>query len=148
MPPQISRLIAIFSVLILAFVTVRWVLKPESFYQYGHYRGRALTEALVRTPAYQPRAACAECHDEQAAQNAAGPHSKISCQTCHGPGREHLDDPSTKNIQKPPVRETCLRCHEQRAARPHWHVQINEQEHADGAACGDCHSIHNPSEVK
>jgi hypothetical protein len=148
MPPQLSRLIVIFGVLVLAFITVRVVLKPATFSQYGHYRGAALTEALAREPAYIPRAECAQCHDEQAAQNAAGPHSRISCQTCHGPGREHIADPSLGNIHKPAVRDLCLRCHDQRDARPHQQPQIDEKEHADGANCGACHTIHNPAEVK
>lgn len=148
LPPQVSRLIAIFGFLIVAFVVVRWVLKPESFYQYGHYRGEALNESLVRQPRYVVRTACTECHDTEADANAASPHKKISCQTCHGPGQEHLDEPTTQNIQKPEVRTICLRCHEERSARPDWYPQINEQEHADGAVCSDCHAVHNPAEVK
>jgi hypothetical protein len=148
MPPQVTRLLMIFGVLVLLFVGMRWFLRPPSFYQYGHYRGAALSEAIQRTPAYVPRTSCAECHEEEVTMNAAGPHSKVNCQICHGSGAQHIEDPTTENIQRPEVRAICLRCHEQRGARPKWMPQIVEADHADGAKCSDCHTVHNPAEMK
>jgi hypothetical protein len=147
MRPQLSRLIIIFGVLILAFIIVRWVLRPESFYQYGHYRGKALIELSTREPRYVDRKTCAECHDEQTAQNAAGPHSHVSCQTCHGPGDHHIAEPSTSNIHRPKTKEICVRCHEANKARPAKFPQIEMAEHGDGAKCESCHTVHNPGEI-
>ncbi|MCB1060508.1 MAG: hypothetical protein KDB65_09765 [Calditrichaeota bacterium] len=148
MPPQVSRLVLIFAVIIIAFVATRWWLRPDTFGEYGHYRGKALPAAVAKSPHYISKTTCAECHDDEAAQNTAGPHKKINCQTCHGPGASHIEDPSTDNIRKPEVIPTCLRCHEERAARPAKFPQINYKEHADGEACNTCHHVHNPLETE
>jgi hypothetical protein len=147
MRPQLSRLLIAFGLLVIAFIVVRWVLKPDSFYEYGHYRGKALSELSAREPTYVPRKACAECHDEQASQNAAGPHLHISCQTCHGPGNKHIAEPTTSNIIKPKPKDICLRCHLANKARPARFPQI-DADHGDGASCETCHSIHNPSDIR
>ena len=65
MPPQLNRLFIIFGFLAIAFVTVRYVARPKSFYEFGHYRGDALKEATLKSPHYVPRAQCADCHDEE-----------------------------------------------------------------------------------
>ena len=148
MPPQLNRLFIIFGFLAIAFVTVRYVARPKSFYEFGHYRGDALKEATLKSPHYVPRAQCADCHDEEAKLNLAGPHSHVNCQVCHGPGDKHVDDPSTANITKPEPRSMCLRCHEERVSRPAKFPQINEKEHAEGKLCSACHTVHNPSEIK
>ncbi|MCL4305595.1 hypothetical protein KJZ99_06750 [bacterium] len=148
MPPQVSRLIYIFATIVLAFVATRWWLQPDSFGQYGHYRGKALPAAVAHDPSYVPKTSCADCHEDEAAEHAAGPHRKVSCQICHGPGATHIEDPQTTNIRKPDVAAACLRCHEQRAARPARFPQIVEADHAGGKACNSCHTVHNPSETE
>lgn len=148
MPPQVSRLILIFAVIGVAFVATRWWARPESFGQYGHYRGLALPAAVAKAPQYSAKQLCADCHDEEAALNTAGPHRKVSCQICHGAGIVHAEDPQTSNIRKPEVTPTCLRCHEERAARPARFAQVNAAEHADGEPCNSCHVVHNPSETQ
>ena len=146
MPPQLSRLMIIFGLLVALFIAVRWVAQPASFYQYGHYRGRALSELASRPVKYVNRKACADCHDEQAKQNLAGPHSRISCQTCHGPGSEHIENPSTENILLPIVAQTCVRCHARNGARPASFPQIEVKDHAGNKLCTVCHVTHNPQE--
>lgn len=148
MPPQLNRLIIIFAVIAIAFVSLRWVARPASFGEYGHYRGDALTEIAKREPAYVTRTQCAECHDEEAGKNSAGPHQHISCQTCHGPGREHIKEPDTKNIVHPEPRALCIRCHEHREARPANFPQIDVDDHAGDAKCNTCHDVHNPGDLK
>ncbi len=147
MPPQLNRLFLIFGFIVLAFVAMRWIAQPESFGEYGHYRGDALAEATVREPAYVPRNACAECHEDEANLHSAGPHKNVSCQICHGAAVDHVEDPTTKNIKRPDIRALCLRCHEQLEARPAKFPQIDEKEHADGEACNTCHVVHNPAEM-
>jgi hypothetical protein len=147
MPPQLNRLFIIFAFIVAAFVAMRWVARPQSFGEYGHYRGDALSEAIQRKPAYVLRTSCAECHDEESAKNSDGPHKKISCQTCHGPGSTHCAEPATDNIQHPQPRALCLRCHETLPARPVRFPQISEPDHADGALCNTCHDVHNPATI-
>jgi hypothetical protein len=147
MPPQLSRLMIIFGFLIAAFVATRWVLEPESFHEFGHYRGKALSEIAANPTRYVSSKACEECHDEQAKLHVAGPHARISCQTCHGPGAEHVTEPSAANITKPTIETTCLRCHAQNSARPARFPQVNIKDHAEGKSCLACHPAHNPSEI-
>ena len=147
MPPQLTRLIIIFGFLALAFFVGRRLARPDSFYEYGHYRGKALTELSERAPKYVPRKVCADCHDQEAAQNAAGPHAKISCQTCHGPGNLHVDDPQKSNIIHPNVVATCTRCHLENKARPSKFPQIAIPDHNDGKSCNKCHTVHNPLDI-
>ena len=46
MPIQVKRLILIFALVIGGFILFRYLLLPESFYQFGHYRGKAIEEIL------------------------------------------------------------------------------------------------------
>lgn len=148
MPPQVSRLIMIFAVIGLAFIATRWWARPDTFGQYGHYRGSALSAAVDKEPHYINKSVCVECHDDEAALHVAGPHKKVSCQICHGAGAVHAEDPQASNIRKPEVTSTCQRCHEKRAARPARFPQIETAEHADNEPCNSCHVVHNPSETK
>ncbi|HEY3296736.1 MAG TPA: hypothetical protein VGL38_14995 [bacterium] len=148
MPPQLSRLMIAFGLLVVLFIVVRWVAQPDSFYQYGHYRGKALSELASAPVKFIPRATCAECHEDQAKQNAAGPHVHISCQSCHGPGSDHVDNPTAENIILPVVGQTCVRCHAQNAARPASFPQIDVKDHAGKKQCTDCHVTHNPQEFR
>lgn len=36
----------------------------------------------------------------------------VGCESCHGPGRAHALEPSSKNIRKTPFEETCQSCHD------------------------------------
>ena len=146
MPPQLTRLFIIFAGLCVLFIVVTWVAEPESFGWYGHYRADALAELAAKPTVYVPRDACAECHDDVAKTHGDGVHSKISCQSCHGPGNKHVEEPSTENISKPVIAVTCLRCHEQSFAKPKKFPQIVPAEHTEGKVCNTCHIVHNPGD--
>jgi hypothetical protein len=148
MAPQLSRLMIIFGIIAAMFLVVRFVARPDSFSWYGHYRGAALSEVSSYPVKYVDRSSCAECHDDEAALNAAGPHEKISCQACHGPGQAHLEDPTAENIKRPEVMAMCLRCHDRISSRPKSFPQIDRAEHTEGQPCGACHNIHDPSEIE
>jgi DmsE family decaheme c-type cytochrome len=100
---------------------------------------------------------CVTCHEAEGksfkatmhgqAENPRTPAAAQGCETCHGPGQAHVDDPakidSIKRFKSMPARDvsaTCRSCH-------------NRSEHAmwDGSAhnarnlgCTTCHSVHNP----
>lgn len=145
MPSQVYRLLIFFGVFALLFVLLHWVAKPESFGEYGHYRGRALAENVEREPHYAAVSVCAECHTDEAQEHKGGSHGKFSCQICHGAGGVHAEEPSAENIHKPDGRDLCLRCHEFRQARPVKFPQIVESEHAAGEKCITCHHAHAPN---
>jgi DmsE family decaheme c-type cytochrome len=103
---------------------------------------------------------CIGCHDTEGkqlhqtlhgkAQNPRAPEAAHGCETCHGPGQAHLDDPSKPgSIRRFPtmkprdVADTCLACH----SRTHtqWKGSMHD---ARNLSCITCHSIHSPKSEK
>ena len=107
------------------------------------------------------RDTCATCHEDVAKAFVAGPHGTAmagrapknlpkpegstldrSCESCHGPGEVHANDPSTKNIRSlkgasvADASAGCVSCHAAQkgglAFRTHAHERA-------GIACLDCH---------
>ena len=56
------------------------------------------------TGAYQPGGVCR-------VDKVAG-RENVGCESCHGPGWAHSEDPTLKNIDRKPGEEVCVRCHE------------------------------------
>jgi DmsE family decaheme c-type cytochrome len=108
------------------------------------------------------RDTCATCHEDVAKAFVAGPHGRAmaghtaknqtktedsvldrACESCHGPGEIHANDPSTKNIRTLKGASTadassgCVSCHSAQkgglAMRTHGHEKA-------GVACSDCHT--------
>ena len=145
LPPQIVRLVLLTIGIVGSYFVARVFLTPESFGQYGWYRGDALVEQMSRPRSYAGKKACADCHDKQTDQLTKFGHKTLSCEVCHGPAQAHVDDFDIK----PPVlaHGHCLRCHEANPSRPAGHKQINSREHYAGEKCAGCHVPHAPSEV-
>jgi hypothetical protein len=145
MPPQILRLVLLTIGIVCAFFVARYFLTPRSFGQFGHYRGAALQEIAAREPFWAGKAACTECHSDHAQKLAKAEHKTLSCETCHGPAREHVENPQVK-LPKLSFR-LCVRCHEASPSRPKWLHQINPRNHYTGQLCTECHVPHQPNEV-
>ena len=143
MPPQILRLVLLTLVIIGSYFVLRMFLKPESFGEFGHYRGAALAERAALEPVFAGAKACAECHTEVIEVQDKHEHRRISCESCHGPARAHARDPDVKTTVFAETR--CLRCHAQEPARPITQKQIVATDHYEGK-CLECHLPHNPKE--
>ena len=114
-------------------------------------------------PAQQPQAGatfvgeetCLGCHDDQKKgytttmhgrrDHPRSPAAKQGCESCHGPGSRHVDDPSVAGsilafTKVPPkeASEACLTCH---ARNNHalWDGSIHD---ARNLTCVSCHSVH------
>jgi hypothetical protein len=149
MPPQIKRLLPLFAIFIGLFLLVRYLLVPESFGEYGHYRGLSIQENAEVTPHYAGKKACVECHDDMAAIIASDLHSDLSCEVCHGPGLDHANYPDSVGIYKPFKREFCGACHGLNPARNADVVkQVDLKEHNIDNDCIDCHNPHKPWDLK
>lgn len=61
---------------------------------------------------------CFSCHVTGAGMGGpADPHSvgqfkNVGCESCHGPGEEHLADPAKAHIMNPPAKAICTHCHD------------------------------------
>lgn len=100
---------------------------------------------------------CRGCHESQFDKVAKTKHGKlggldawkgkvVGCESCHGPGREHIegggDKTKIKNfaaMNSKAVSESCLACH----AGKESHNNFRRGEHwRNNVGCTDCHSAH------
>jgi DmsE family decaheme c-type cytochrome len=110
--------------------------------------------AAAETPAGTVgRAACVACHEDAAATFAAGPHGArmaargaevldASCESCHGAGEAHANDPSAANIlsgRSTPAALSagCLTCHAAKGAALRMRTPLHA---AAKVACLECHA--------
>jgi hypothetical protein len=142
MPPQIIRLVLLTIGIVCAYFMARYFLTPQSFGQYGHYRGDALKDIRQREPYWAGRNECDTCHGEIVQKLAKAEHQGLSCETCHGPARAHVEDPEVK-LPKMSY-DKCVRCHEASPSRPKWLHQITPATHYTGDVCTECHDPHQP----
>jgi len=120
-------------------------MTPDSFGQYGHYRGKALEEVASLPAKYVGSNICNDCHDSIVTIKNEGTHSGIACESCHGPGFKHIEDPENEKMVRPGTREFCAHCHAFNKARPGRAItQQNIKEHNPGDKCAECHNPHQP----
>jgi hypothetical protein len=137
---------------VIVLVLGRAFFVPDTWGQYGAYRGAALDQHHGKAPRLGGNAACAECHDDQLEEIADGVHASLACEGCHAPLSSHVQDGEL--IAEMSIRrraELCLLCHEKLAARPESHPQINLTQHLEEQggdvgpeSCFDCHEAHSP----
>ena len=148
-PPHIKRLILVFAIFIGVFLTVRHFLVPDTFGEYGHYRGDALLDNAKLEIHYSGQQACFECHQDIEDLKVQDVHSEIHCETCHGPGQKHVQSSDTSDIMIPAGREFCGLCHAKNAAKSEDAVfQVDLKEHNVDKNCIECHNPHQPWEMK
>ena len=148
MPPQIVRLLLLTVAIVGSYLVARVFLTPQSFGQYGWYRGNALEELATRDRVFAGKKECEICHSEEFEKLLKHEHKTLSCESCHGPVQAHVDDPENER-NKPDKGNAvaCLRCHEGNPSRPKWLKQINSKTHYTGEKCTECHVPHAPLEV-
>jgi DmsE family decaheme c-type cytochrome len=118
----------------------------------------AAEPAKVASPAdFVGAETCATCHEEVAKKFASNPHAKmaqlhgnsgVTCENCHGAGREHVEGggDTTKifNPAKASTKEVdakCLGCHQGK------HQNFDRSAHAENnVGCISCHSVHDKGE--
>jgi hypothetical protein len=140
--------------IVASYRTARYFLTPESFGDYGWYRGAAIQEIASRKPTYAGKKACDECHSEILQKLTTFEHKTISCESCHGASKEHADNPDAHDPSVPIAKldnSLCLRCHDANPSRPTWLKQIVPTEHYGTKTkvdrCLECHLPHQPNEV-
>ena len=126
-----------------AFLAVRSAVVQQAFGKYGHFRPAALEINRQKPLAFAGQGACVVCHDEEAKARAAGKHTHVACEACHGPQVAHANDPSLQPAL-PDVKVLCARCHQKDAAKPKAFPQVAIADHYGGLVCNTCHQPHNP----
>jgi DmsE family decaheme c-type cytochrome len=95
---------------------------------------------------------CATCHEEVVKGFASNPHTKmaqmhgksgVTCENCHGAGKEHADNADPTKIFNPAkatakeVDTKCLTCHQGQ------HANFERSGHGEAnVSCISCHAIH------
>jgi DnaJ-class molecular chaperone len=148
MPPQLKTLIPLFAGFILLFLIARHFLVPVSFGEQGHYRFNSIAENKERAMMYAGKEVCADCHDDRANEMKTDKHAGLSCETCHGPGLAHTENPDSVKLVKPDQRSFCGTCHSLNPSRSKVIVQIDLKEHNVDKKCIECHNPHLPCQVK
>ncbi len=145
MPLHLKRLLLTGIVIISLFLLLKHALTPESFGQYGHYRGNSMNEIAALPIHFVGNNSCVSCHDTIVSMKSEGYHSDLSCEGCHGAGYKHVGDPKMEQLIKPDSREFCAKCHDINLARPEKAVTQKElKEHHSDQKCVKCHNPHQP----
>ena len=106
------------------------------------------------TNGYVGEATCVSCHDQHYTgtahglkSNARTPAAQLGCESCHGPGKAHVDagGDATKIINFKTLRPQeasayCVTCHD-RGTHALWTGSQHDQRNV---GCVTCHSVHQP----
>ena len=144
MPSQLRVLLSLFVAFVIIFIIIRRLLIPDTFGQFGHYRGDALLDNADRELVHAGTAACIDCHSDIHELILTDVHLDLSCEICHGPGLKHADSMEPSDIIKKGGRDHCGRCHSINPARPaDMIIQVDLTEHnIEFDNCTDCHNPH------
>ncbi len=135
-----------------AFLTVRSLVLPKSWGEFGHYRGDNLAEQMAKPVSFGPPAICATCHGDVSELHQKGSHKTVQCQNCHAPLSVHIKDGAFQELMPIDRSATlCLRCHAALPSRPKGFPQIDVKSHIEAAGlelapgvCLNCHQAHDP----
>jgi hypothetical protein len=154
-----SHLIRLIMALIIFGVTgffARKAFIPDSMGEYGHYRGADIEDQKNVPIRLGTNDSCFQCHKPVRTIHKNGVHKTVSCEVCHGPYGNHIED--GKKIGSMPVKrdqeitQLCLRCHNKIIqARPRKSIRMVglpehlEQKHVRIThSCNQCHMVHDP----
>ena len=144
LPESLTRLLLVFVILIGGgLALVKFIVPPslkDTKIQWAESEKREKAKKIN----YAGQSACAECHEEQYDAKRKGFHMNLSCETCHGPGASHIEDPDNVTPTAPRERKFCPLCHTYNASRPRGFPQINPAGHNPMKPCFKCHDPHDP----
>ncbi len=146
MQPHLKRAFTLLAIAIIVFIVIRSLVVPDSFGQYGWYRGDSVIENRNFPVEYAGSASCGEenCHKTLYSIWADSRHKTVNCETCHGPSEKHVSNVRIMPQPADESRDFCGLCHFRRAARPEDFSQIDPEIHGKNLRCAYCHNPHKP----
>lgn len=141
-PDTLVRLLVVVAIMVLGVLGIRALL-PASLKDRQMQIQSTIERETAKPIRHAGSAVCTDCH-EQAAKKKEGYHRNLSCETCHGPAKEHSENPSEVKPNLPRLREFCVRCHAYNPSRPTGFPQINPAAHNPLQPCITCHDPHDP----
>lgn len=140
---HLARAGILLALIVAGVFVARQVTKPDSFGQYGNYRGANVAEWASEELVFGNTAQCAACHSSNLSQWSQSKHASVSCENCHGPGVAHIEKAALMLVDR--SSSLCLVCHETLLSRPRDFPQVNGAQHSAGLLCIACHNPHNPT---
>ncbi len=141
-PESLKRLFVVFIILVGGFILVRAILPPALKSTEIHIQS-TIERETAKPVKHAGSDVCADCHEEYNVKK-MGYHKNLSCETCHGPAKEHVENPGETKPNLPRMREFCVRCHAFNPSRPTGFPQINPAAHNPLKPCVTCHNPHDP----
>lgn len=153
---HVKRIVLGLAVFAVIGLLGKMLLTPTSFGKYGHYRADTIEEEAQVEIRHWTNASCLVCHEHEANMHLKGLHKTISCEFCHGPYADHIQDGkkvATLPVKKgEEIRVLCLRCHNRAIqARPEEVIKtVVMPEHLESQKvkvthlCNQCHQVHAP----
>lgn len=142
LPDQLVRISLVFVLLLAALLIVRYAL-PSYVTDKSIHIQTTIAREIARPARYAGSVPCADCHEEYEKKR-TGYHRTLSCETCHGPAKNHVANPSEVKPNAPRKREFCTLCHQYDPSRPTGFPQINPVAHNPLKPCISCHNPHDP----
>jgi len=141
-PEALKRISVVFVVLAVAIIALRFFL-PASLKDRNMFVRTTIEREMAKPLRHAGSDVCSGCHEQYQIKK-AGYHRNLSCETCHGPAQEHVDNPADVKPMMPKLREYCVRCHTYNPSRPTGFPQINPAAHNPMKPCFTCHNPHDP----
>ena len=151
-----KRVLLVFVAIISLVVIGKILITPDSWGEYGYFRGDYIDEEAQKTMKYGTNISCVECHEEVYELKHKSSHKRLSCEICHSAVSDHVRDnkkfADMPTKQGDPQVEMCLNCHKKIEGRPEKFPMIDHKNHLDKHnvksthSCDQCHTVHAPLE--
>ncbi len=145
LPDPVIRIGFVFICFLGIVLFIRTVIIPPRLKETGPQRASAIERELSKDISYVGSNICEDCHDEEYNLKKSGHHKYLSCETCHGPAKNHAEeDPAEFILSAPRERDFCPQCHAYNLSRPTGFPQIFPIAHNPLNPCIKCHDPHDP----
>ncbi|MCZ7356913.1 MAG: multiheme c-type cytochrome [Candidatus Methanoperedens sp.] len=146
MQPHLKRAFMLLFIAIIGFIFVRSLIVPETFGQYGWYRGNSVNDLRNLPVEHAGSASCGEesCHTTIYSIWSTSGHKTVNCETCHGASENHVSNVRIMPTPANASRDFCGLCHFKRISRPSDFPQIDPESHGENLQCTYCHNPHKP----